>query len=100
MMPFDDVEKSWRQSPLAYVRQIQTPLALEHQDQDYRCPVSDAEQLYAALRRLGRKVVFYRYPREGHEMSRSGEPHHRVDRLNRMTDWFDEYCGNARRKKS
>jgi dipeptidyl aminopeptidase/acylaminoacyl peptidase len=93
MLPFDDLEKSWRQSPLAYVRNIRTPLAIEHQDQDYRCPVSEAEQLYAALKRLKREVVFYRYPREGHEMSRSGEPRHRVDRLNRMVEWFDKYTG-------
>lgn len=92
MMPFDDVAKSWHHSPLAWVRQMKTPLAIEHQDQDYRCPVSDAEQLYLALKRLKRTVVFYRYPREGHEMSRSGEPHHRVDRLNRMMAWFDKYC--------
>ncbi len=92
MLPFDDVEKSWRQSPLAYVRNIRTPLAIEHQDQDYRCPVADAEQLYTALKRLRRTVVFYRYPREGHEMSRSGEPRHRVDRLHRMLEWFDKYC--------
>ncbi len=90
--PFDNLEKSWKQSPLAYVRDIRTPLAIEHQENDYRCPISDAEQLFTALKRLKRTVVFYRYPREGHEMSRSGEPRHRVDRLNRMTAWFDKYC--------
>jgi dipeptidyl aminopeptidase/acylaminoacyl peptidase len=98
MFPFDDIEKAWRQSPLAYVRNIRTPLAIEHQDQDYRAPAADAEQLYAALKRLKRTVVFYRYPREGHEMSRSGEPHHRVDRLNRMVAWFDRYCRRTRRR--
>jgi dipeptidyl aminopeptidase/acylaminoacyl peptidase len=90
--PFDDVPAAWAQSPLAYVRGIHTPLVIEHQDQDYRCPIAEAEQLYAALKRLRRDVVFIRYPREGHEMSRSGEPRHRVDRLNRMVDWFDQYC--------
>jgi dipeptidyl aminopeptidase/acylaminoacyl peptidase len=89
---FDDIERLWKQSPMAYVRNIRTPLAIEHQDQDYRCPVSEAEQLYAALKRLKRNAVLIRYPREGHEMSRSGEPQHRVDRLNRMTAWFDRYC--------
>ncbi len=100
MLPFDDIEKSWRQSPLAYVRSIQTPLAIEHQDQDYRCPVSEAEQLYAALKRLKRTVVMVRYPREGHEMSRGGEPRHRVDRLNRMVEWFDRYTLKKGREKS
>lgn len=102
--PFDDVQKAWQQSPLAYVRNIRTPLVIEHQDNDYRVPVSEAEQLYAALKRLRREVALIRYPREGHEMSRSGEPRHRVDRLNRMVDFFDRYCRPAaaarRRKKA
>ncbi|MBI3241915.1 MAG: S9 family peptidase [Chloroflexi bacterium] len=95
-MPYDALDKCWGQSPLAYVRNIKTPLAIEHQENDYRCPVSEAEQLYTALKRLKREVVFYRYPREGHEMSRSGEPQHRVDRLNRMVGWFDRYCKKKR----
>jgi dipeptidyl aminopeptidase/acylaminoacyl peptidase len=90
--PGDDLEKSWRQSPLAYARNIKTPLAIEHQENDYRCPISEGEQLFAALKRLKREVMFVRYPREGHEMSRSGEPQHRVDRLNRMVAWFDKWC--------
>lgn len=98
MRPFEDFEKAWRQSPLAYVQNVRTPLAIEHQDNDWRCPPSEAEQLYAALKRLKREVVFIRYPREGHEMSRSGEPKHRVDRLNRMVGWFDEYCALKRKR--
>lgn len=97
-MPFEALEKCWGQSPLAYVKNIRTPLAIEHQENDYRCPISEAEQLYGALKRLKREVAFYRYPREGHEMSRAGEPGHRVDRLNRMVEWFDRYCMKRKRK--
>jgi dipeptidyl aminopeptidase/acylaminoacyl peptidase len=92
VMAFDDPNKMWRYSPLAYVRNIKTPLLLIHSDNDYRVPISDAEQLFTALKKLGRKVEFVRYPRDGHELSRSGEPKHRVDRLERMTAWFDKYC--------
>ncbi|MGQ0604444.1 MAG: S9 family peptidase [Anaerolineales bacterium] len=95
---FDDVQRLWAQSPLAYVRNIRAPLAIEHQDNDWRCPPSEAEQLYAALKRLKREVVLIRYPREGHEMSRSGEPAHRVDRLNRQVAWFDRWCKPKRKK--
>lgn len=90
--PQDEFEKSWRHSPLAYAKNITTPLAIEHQENDYRCPISEAEQLFTVLKKLKREVVFIRYPREGHEMSRSGEPLHRIDRLNRMVAWFDKYC--------
>ncbi len=93
---FEDIERLWQNSPLAHVQKIRTPLAIEHQDADWRCPPSEAEQLYTALKRLGRDTLFIRYPREGHEMSRSGEPAHRVDRLTRMLGWFDTYCKKAR----
>ena len=89
--PWEDVETLWRYSPLAYAEQIETPLLILHSDLDYRVPVSSGEQLFAALKRLKREVAFVRYPREGHELSRSGEPVHRVDRIQRIVDWFDRH---------
>ena len=91
-MAFDDPEKMWKYSPFAYVRNIRTPLLLIHSENDYRVPIADAEQVFTALKRMRRTVEFVRYPREGHELSRSGEPKHRIDRLERMTGWFDKYC--------
>lgn len=92
VLAFDDPQKMWEYSPLAYVRQMRTPLLILHSDNDYRVPIADAEQLFTALKKLRRTVEFVRYPREGHELSRSGEPRHRIDRLERMTAWFDKYC--------
>jgi len=92
VMAFDDVEKMWKYSPFAYVRQMRTPLLLIHSENDFRVPIADAEQVFTALKRLRRTVELVRYPREGHELSRSGEPEHRIDRLERMTGWFDKYC--------
>jgi dipeptidyl aminopeptidase/acylaminoacyl peptidase len=89
---WENPQKLWEHSPLAHVAKIQTPLLIIHSEQDFRAPISGAEQLYAALRRLGRTVSFVRYPREGHELSRSGKPKHRIDRLNRIVDWFDRYA--------
>ncbi len=89
--PWREPERFWKHSPLAYVENIRTPLLILHSDNDFRAPISDAEQLFTALRRLKRRVQFVRYPREGHELSRSGEPKHRVDRLNRIVGWFDKY---------
>ena len=81
----------WKHSPLAYADQIVTPLLFLHSQLDFRVPISEGEQLYLALKRLGREVVFLQYPREGHELSRSGEPCHRVDRIERIIDWFDTH---------
>ncbi len=89
--PWGDVDALWQHSPLAYVEQIETPLLILHSERDFRVPISDGEQLYAALKRLGREVAFLRYPREGHELSRSGEPEHRVDRITRIIGWFDRH---------
>jgi dipeptidyl aminopeptidase/acylaminoacyl peptidase len=89
--PWRRPEHFWKHSPLAYVDDIHTPLLILHSENDFRVAASEAEQLFTALRRLKRRVQFVRYPREGHELSRSGEPKHRIDRLNRIVGWFDKY---------
>jgi dipeptidyl aminopeptidase/acylaminoacyl peptidase len=89
LAPWEDPDYLWKYSPLAYVEDIHTPLLLIHSENDYRVPIATAEGLFVALRRLKREVEMVRYPRDGHELSRSGEPKHRVDRLERILAWFD-----------
>ena len=62
-----------------------------HSENDLRCSVEQAEELFAALRLLGKEVEFVRFPGEGHELSRSGAPVHRVQRFEVLLDWFDRY---------
>lgn len=90
--PWEQHELYWRHSPLAYAHQISTPLRILHAEQDYRVPISEAEQLFALLRRRKQVVELVRYPREGHELTRSGEPRHRADHMERTLEWFDRYC--------
>ncbi|MCK5737866.1 S9 family peptidase, partial [bacterium] len=80
-----------QRSPVWLAEQIKTPLLLIHSENDYRVPVSQAEELYVHLKRRGQIVQLVRYPNEGHELSRSGQPLHRVDRMNRIADWFEIY---------
>lgn len=88
----DDPATLWEHSPLAYAHQIQTPLLVIHSENDFRVAISEGEQLFAAVRRAAKAPVeFVRYPREGHELSRAGEPEHRVERLNRIVAWFDRW---------
>jgi dipeptidyl aminopeptidase/acylaminoacyl peptidase len=89
--PWEDAPLLWQMSPVAHVQNINTPLLIEHSDLDYRVPVEQAEQLFQALAVMKKTVEFVRYPREGHELSRSGEPGHRVARLQRIADWFDRF---------
>lgn len=80
-----------KQSPLIHASKINTPLLIENQENDMRCPIDQGEQLYAALRVQKKTVKFIRYPGEFHGMSRNGKPWHRVYRLNSITEWFDQY---------
>jgi dipeptidyl aminopeptidase/acylaminoacyl peptidase len=77
-------------SPVRWVRDIHVPMLLIHSENDLRCPINQAEELFMALRLLRRDVTFYRFPGEGHELSRSGSPVHRVQRAEIILDWFSE----------
>ena len=85
----------WSLSPLRHVTNVTTPLLLIHGEADYRCPIEQSEQFFAALRRLDRDVQFVRYPGESHTMAVSGTPAHRVDRMDRIMNWFNTHrsCG-------
>jgi dipeptidyl aminopeptidase/acylaminoacyl peptidase len=89
--PWDDMAKYLERSPLSYARDITTPLLIIHSEDDLRCPIEQAEQLYVALKTLRREVVFVRFPDENHELSRSGRPRHRLERFRIILDWFAKY---------
>lgn len=78
-------------SPLTFVDQIRTPLLIKHGDTDLRTGVIQSEMLYKALKIQGKPVEYIRYPRASHEMSRTGEPKQRIDRLLRMAEFFERY---------
>lgn len=91
--PWRDHERLWQESPVAHAHKIKTPLLIIHSENDFRVPIEQGEQLFALVRRAtDTPVEMLRYPREGHELSRSGEPNHRISRLTEMIRWFDAYC--------
>ncbi len=89
--PWEDPERYWKQSPIAYVKNIKTPLLVIHSEDDRRCPIEQAEQLYIFLKAQKREVEFLRFPEETHELSRSGRPDRRVIRLEHIIRWFEKY---------
>jgi dipeptidyl aminopeptidase/acylaminoacyl peptidase len=89
----DDPEEYLRRSPITYVRNITTPLLILHSEDDLRCPITQAEEFFVALRSLGKEVEFYRFPAESHELSRSGSPVHRVQRFEIILEFFDRHLG-------
>jgi dipeptidyl aminopeptidase/acylaminoacyl peptidase len=81
----------WQQSPLAHVADVHTPLLLLHSDSDTRTPLAETLQEYEALKMLGRTVELVQVPRENHDLNRTGEPIHRVERLHLMEHWLERY---------
>ncbi|HEX6037798.1 S9 family peptidase [Longimicrobium sp.] len=89
--PWEDPEVTRAQSPITYVANIRTPLLMLHADTDFRATIASAEAMYRAMKVLGKEVEFVRYPREGHELTRSGEPNHRIDHMLRTLEFFERY---------
>jgi dipeptidyl aminopeptidase/acylaminoacyl peptidase len=89
---FETQDKLWAHSPIRFVFNVATPLLILHGERDYRCPIEQAEQFYVALKHQNKAPVeFVRFPDSNHELSRSGEPTLRVERLNRIIGWFAKY---------
>jgi dipeptidyl aminopeptidase/acylaminoacyl peptidase len=82
-----------RHSPSSYVADMRTPMLLIHSEDDLRCPISQAEELFVGLRLLGRNPELVRFPAENHELSRSGSPAHRAQRAEIILEWFTEKFG-------
>lgn len=86
-----DIIGQRRQSPLTYANDIRIPMLIIHSEQDWRCPIEQAQRLYVALRRAGTPTEMLLFPGEGHEMSRSGLPSHRLARFAAIVEWFDRH---------
>jgi len=88
---WEDPEKIMDKSPIKYIENIKTPLLIIHSENDFRCPIEQGEQLYVGLKKLGRTTEFVRFPDEFHGLSRTGQPKHRIERLQHILRWFDRY---------
>jgi len=91
VVPWQAGNKFAEQSPVSYVASVKTPLLLLHATNDIRTPIDQTLQEYSALKILGRSVTYVEFPRENHDLSRTGEPIHRVERLHILSDWMDRY---------
>jgi len=89
--PWEEPAFLWDRSPSGHAHEVETPTLLLHSEDDYRTPVCTAELFHRTLRKHDVDTRFVRYPNEGHELSRSGQPDHIVDRIERIARWFDGY---------
>ena len=90
--PFEDPQDYANRSAITFVKNIHTPVLFVLGESDYRTPQdSGGEQLFRALKFLKRPTAMVVFPRETHELSRSGEPWHRIERLDHIVGWFDKW---------
>ncbi|WP_338152474.1 S9 family peptidase [Indiicoccus explosivorum] len=83
-------DRLWDISPLKYAENISTPLLILHAENDSRCPIEQAEQLYITLKSMGKETEFIRFPESDHNLSRTGKPNLRYARLEALAGWMEE----------
>ncbi len=89
--PWEDLSYFIRVSPVLHADKVETPLLLEHAEEDHLCPLMQAEEMFTALKALGKPVELLYFLGESHHMLRGGKPGNRVERLDRIAAWFDQY---------
>jgi dipeptidyl aminopeptidase/acylaminoacyl peptidase len=96
---FDDFDQYWNASPLKYAKNVKTPTLILHSDNDFRVPLEQGEQWFRALKHYGVNTELVIFPRENHNLTRTGEPKHLVESLNWQVYWFDRFLnGNEAAK--
>lgn len=83
----------WSRAPLADADRVTTPTLIIHSEDDWRCPIEQAEQFFMVLMRNGVQTEMLRFPGEGHELTRSGKPRHRMERFEAILAWHDRFLG-------
>ncbi len=89
--PWRNWQRLRQQSPLTYVKRARTPTLIIHSEQDLRCPIDQAQELFIALKYLGCEVELVQFEGESHGLSRGGRPQNRAERLRRIRGWFERY---------
>jgi dipeptidyl aminopeptidase/acylaminoacyl peptidase len=90
--PFDEEQDFKARSPITYIKDVKTPMMFILGEADYRTPPgAGGEEMFRALKFRKIPTVMVRFPNESHELSRSGQPWHRVERLQNIVGWFDHW---------
>lgn len=87
-LPSESKQTYERWSPIEHAAKVTTPLLITHGEQDLRVPISQADQYYRLLKKMGKTVEYLRFPREGHGIA---EPLHRLYLEEEQAKWFDKH---------
>ncbi|HEV2666465.1 MAG TPA: S9 family peptidase, partial [Blastocatellia bacterium] len=88
---FEKFDLYWDRSPLKYAKNVKTPTLILHSDNDFRVPLEQGEQWFRALKHYGVTTEIVMFPRENHNLTRTGEPKHLVESLNWQLYWFARF---------
>jgi dipeptidyl aminopeptidase/acylaminoacyl peptidase len=97
---FHNYDEYWKYSPLRLAANVKTPTLVLHSDNDFRVPIEQGEQWFRALQHYHVTSEIVMFPRENHNLTRTGEPKHLVESMNWQVYWFDRFLngnGNAKR---
>lgn len=97
---FDYFDQYWEASPLKHASKVKTPTLILHSDNDYRVPLEQGEQWFRALKHYGVETELVIFPRENHNLTRTGEPKHIVESMNWQLYWFEKYILKNRDAKA
>jgi len=91
--PWEDPEKFWNQSPLSLIGNVKTPTLVVVGSEDYRTPVSEAQQYYSALKLAGVPSAFIRVPGASHAIT--ARPSQSAAKASAILAWFERYADGA-----
>ena len=91
-MPWDNVEFYESKNLLSVVKNVTTPTMVLTGEADYRTPIHDSEQYYAALKLLGVESVLVRVPDEPHGIS--VRPSHHLSKIQHIMGWMNKFNEN------
>ncbi len=96
--PQSNPDEYWFRSPVAYLQNVETPVLLMHHEGDLRCPIAQSEEIFHALKMLGKEVEFVRYPGGFHTYN-THAPSQVVDHARRIIDWYESHAPTPRKTR-
>ncbi len=87
-LPWETREVWEKVSAFNKVEKITTPTLWMGGEIDWNVPISNSEQMYQAMKRLGRETLLVVYPDQHHGIER---PSYEKDMYTRWIAWYDKY---------
>ncbi|MGC2370731.1 MAG: prolyl oligopeptidase family serine peptidase, partial [Candidatus Sulfotelmatobacter sp.] len=92
--PWEFRDRYIENSPIFYFDRVDTPLLIIHGSSDDAVESFLGDEVFVALRRLGKQVEYAKYAGEGHDPA-AWRYSNQVDFSNRIIDWFDKWLRRA-----